>query len=532
MVDKQVGPFVLGKKLGDGGMGVVYRATYTKTGQDVALKLLPPELLDNEKIVARFERELEILKKMKHPHIVQCYGGGKKGNQRFYAMELIGGGSLSQLLRSRGRLPWEDVVEYGIQICKALTYAHGNGIIHRDIKPANLLLTKEGKLKLSDFGIARDNSATALTATGRTVGTYHYMAPEQIKDGSVSHKADLYALGCVLYELLTGEPPFEGESAANIFYKHLEEKPPRAAAKALDCPVWLDTLIAQLLEKDPAKRPFDAGTVQHALEEVREKVGQQQSMAQHAVSGQPTALAATAEIETARELLKKKKKRKADKGPFYQKSWFLASCLAALALLVIWSFMPLSEEQLFRRAEAKMKLDDPDEWRVAYEQYLTPLQQRFPDGQYATQVQQFVDRFEMYKAEQRLKTATRLGTDIKAEAAVHYIEANKYEKFGDRVTALEHYRSLVRLFEKDADSRPYVNLAKREIAKIEAAGGEKDDRLAIVTKALEEADSDYAAGKVLKARQMWQSVVTLYGNNRELEPQVAQAQERLQAGKP
>jgi serine/threonine protein kinase len=532
MVDKQVGPFVLGKKLGDGGMGVVYRATYTKTGQEVALKLLPPELQDNEKIVARFERELDILKKLKHPHIVQCYGGGRRGTQRFYAMELIAGGSLSQHLRMRGQLPWEEVLDYGLQICQALAYAHGNGIIHRDIKPANLLITKNGQLKLSDFGIARDNAATALTATGRTVGTYHYMAPEQIKEGNVSHKADLYALGCVLYELLTGEPPFDGESPAKIFYKHLEDKPPRAAKKALDCPVWLDSLITQLLEKDPANRPFDAASVEHALKEIREKVEHQQSLAQHAVSGQPTALAVTTEVEAARQLLQKKRKRKVDKGPIYQKTWFLVTCLVGLLGVIGWSLLPLGEEQLFRRAEAKMKSEDPADWRTANELYLTPLQTRFPKGQYATQVQGYIDRIEMSKAEERLKMSSRIGLDPKSEGERLYITAFRYEQFGDRVTALEHYRSLVQLLQGSTDpgQRAFVNLARRQMAKIDAAGGTHEDRQKIVGDALHKADQLYASGQTLEARKMWQSVVTLYEKNQELEPQVAQAQERLMGG--
>src|SRR4029077_12897654 len=212
MAERVLGPFKLGPKLGGGGMGVVYRATYTKTGQVVALKLLNAEMSTKPRLVARFERELTILKKLKHPNIVPCYGGGKIGEQQFLAMELVEGGSLAGLLKKRSKLPWEEVISFGLQICSALEHAHEHGIIHRDLKPPNLLLTKEGKIKLADFGIARDNDATALTAAGRTVGTFAYMAPEQIRgEPEVTFKADLYALGCVLYELLTGAPPFAGE---------------------------------------------------------------------------------------------------------------------------------------------------------------------------------------------------------------------------------------------------------------------------------------------------------------------------------
>src|SRR6516165_2806588 len=147
MAERVLGPFKLGPKLGGGGMGVVYRATYTKNGQVVALKLLPAELSVKPRLVARFERELAILKKLKHPNIVPCYGGGKLGEQHFLAMELIEGGTLATELKRRSKMSWEEVITVGLQICSALEHAHEHGIIHRDLKPSNLLRTTDGKLK-------------------------------------------------------------------------------------------------------------------------------------------------------------------------------------------------------------------------------------------------------------------------------------------------------------------------------------------------------------------------------------------------
>ncbi|MSR60413.1 MAG: serine/threonine protein kinase, partial [Planctomycetaceae bacterium] len=204
-----IGPFELGERIGVGGMGIVYRAVYTKTGTPVAIKILSPDLSNEVSLQKRFEREISILKKLLHPHIVRYYGGGKIGMQRFYAMELVTGGSLESYLKAKKRLPWEEAVAIGLQVAQALEHAHTAGVIHRDLKPANLMLTKDRKVKLTDFGIARDTTATALTAAGRTVGTYAYMAPEQIRGKPpVDKKTDLYALGCVLFEMLTGETPF------------------------------------------------------------------------------------------------------------------------------------------------------------------------------------------------------------------------------------------------------------------------------------------------------------------------------------
>jgi serine/threonine-protein kinase len=181
MAERRIGPFIIGRQLGAGGMGVVYRAVYTETGREVALKVLPPGLIGDDKIRARFEREIGILKKLSHPNIVRYYGGGTHEGQRWYAMELIDGGAVSQLLKRRGRLTPEQAIEAGRQLCAALEHAHNAGIIHRDLKPGNLFITTRGRIKLGDFGIARDTEASPLTAAGKTVGTYAYMAPEQIR---------------------------------------------------------------------------------------------------------------------------------------------------------------------------------------------------------------------------------------------------------------------------------------------------------------------------------------------------------------
>jgi len=529
MPERQLGPFLIKEKLGGGGMGVVYRATYTKTGHQVALKLLHADQSAEPRLVARFERELEILKKLKHPHIVPCYGGGKVGSQRFMAMELVEGGSLHKELLRRRVLPWQEVVRMGLQICDALEHAHEHGIIHRDLKPSNLLLTTTGQLKLADFGIARDTDATGLTATGRTVGTFAYMAPEQIRGfPPVTHKTDLYALGCVLFELLAGRPPFEGQSPPEVMYAHVEKAPPRVTTIALDCPIWFDALLGQLLEKDPEKRPRDAAMVRQALLEIEDRVREQASIASQAVSGAPTALGATGEARQVRQLLKPKKKKKRETGAFYERTWFLLLCLALLVAFVAWGLWPPSEEALYAGAKPLMESDDPVDWDRAVTRYLRKMKDRFPQGQYADQMQQWFDKIEMHKAEERLKNKLRLGLDLETEGERLYALARRYEQFGDRVTALEKYDSLKNLLAGRDDARVYINLAQRQIARISSAGEEPADRVAIVRAALERAEAAYTQGNVLAAREAWQSIVALYGDNQELRPLVRQARARLQ----
>lgn len=262
-------PFELIEKVGEGGMGVVYRARYSGNDRMVAVKLLPAEVAADAVLSARFERELDVLKQLQHPNIVRCFGGTCESDQRFYAMELVEGGTLAELLERKGQLPWEFVVDYGLQMCEALQYAHEHGVIHRDVKPGNFLLTKNGKIKLSDFGLAAIATTNRLTAAGRTVGTIQYMAPEQIRGKSgLTGRADLYALGCVLYEMLTGRPPYSGENAAAIMQQHLNGPIPHAAEAVLDCPLKLDQLIFELMSKDAEQRPATAAEVGWRMEEI------------------------------------------------------------------------------------------------------------------------------------------------------------------------------------------------------------------------------------------------------------------------
>lgn len=268
---KWIWPFELLEQIGEGGMGVVYRARYVVNDRQVALKMLPSDVND-ETALARFERELAVLKSLKHPNIVRCFGGSCENQRRFYAMELIKGGTLEDQLHSQKKLRWEQVVEYGIQMCSALDASHRANVIHRDVKPSNFLIADDGTLKLSDFGLASVAASRRITAAGKTAGTFLYMAPEQIRGHAVTPQTDLYALGCVLYELVTGKPPFLAETPAATLHMHCHAEPERPTVKALDCPPALEQIILSLMAKSDADRPQSAGAVARQLKQIDHKV--------------------------------------------------------------------------------------------------------------------------------------------------------------------------------------------------------------------------------------------------------------------
>lgn len=538
------GPFRLEKQLGLGGMGKVYLATYTKTGQKVALKILNPEFSSDEKITARFQREVEILKKLRHPNIVRYYGGGKIKGQRFYAMEVVEGGSLEKVLKEKGRLSWEQSLEYGIEICAALEHAHDHGIIHRDLKPANLFLTKDGKLKLGDFGIARAGDATKITAAGKTVGTYAYMAPEQITGkAEISARTDLYALGCVLYELITGRTPFEADTQAEMLFKHIEEDPPRIASLAIDCPIWLEEVVMHLLKKNPGDRPYDAPFVKMKLEEVNEKVAQQTGVATEVAAGTQSTVPIAYDHPELRKLIKqkrKKRKKKRSNEPLYEQTWFLATCFALVVGFITWVLWPPSEKALFEQAQALMqqaeRASDRERDHIllrAREEYVLPLLERFPEGEYADEAQEFLDTIEMEQAKDKALAKARLGRPPDSEAQRLFLQAWKYEhEVGDKITAMQTYRSLVEFFEGEEQHRAYVNLARHRIAEIKQQASEQGGRVEVVKKKLDEAAQLYQEGNTVEARTIWENVVELYASDQELKPLVERARARLEGRTP
>ncbi len=260
--------FKLLEPLGVGTVGTVYRAESPDLDQPVAIKLLHPTISHDPNIVDRFQREITIMERLNHPHIVRNYGGGMMEGQYFYAMQLLASGTLKERLQEHGPLPWAQAAAFSAQVASALQHAHNHGIIHRDLKSSNLFFDKQGKILLGDFGIARDTHEADVTATGITVGTYAYMSPEQIcADKEITGKADLYSLGCVMVEMLTGKPPFQGANFAQIWDQHLHKQPHGIREQDIDCPVWFEKLIMQLLEKEPERRPFNARAVQGVIKE-------------------------------------------------------------------------------------------------------------------------------------------------------------------------------------------------------------------------------------------------------------------------
>ena len=328
----------LGPVIGAGTVGAVYRARLKATGEPVAVKLLQSAISQDQLVRARFEREMNILQKLQHPNIIRYYGGGKHNGQLFYAMEPVETGTVKELLERFGNLSWPEVASIARQVSSALQHAHNHGIIHRDLKPGNLFVTENGQIKLGDFGIARDTHSADLTNEGLTVGTHAYMAPEQITgDDNITGKADLYSLGCVLFELLTGQKPFQGTNFAVLFEQHLRKAAPRVSDFVPDCPPAMVQTIAQLLEKDPERRPFNARAVQGVMLELLEQ--RAQTDRHSAAAGPKIVNEKTAKVDVGAASVSDPGMASLARklGPLDERrvSWQTLSIVAAIAILII-----------------------------------------------------------------------------------------------------------------------------------------------------------------------------------------------------
>ncbi len=249
------GRYRIERLLGKGGMGAVFLAHDLALERDVAIKVLPPDVAQDDQIVRRFQQEAKTAAKLDHPNIIPIYRVESEGGLNYFVMKYVSGTSLEDLLDQKRPLPVPEIQRILWEAACALGHAHQRGVVHRDVKPANIMFDHDGRAMLTDFGISKAlQAATGFTATGMIIGTPHYMAPEQAKGLTVDGRADEYSLGIVGYRMITGELPFAGDSVHTILYKHIFEEPPRAASRRADVPEPLSAAVSRAMSKDPEHR--------------------------------------------------------------------------------------------------------------------------------------------------------------------------------------------------------------------------------------------------------------------------------------
>jgi serine/threonine-protein kinase len=480
LIGRDIGPFHIERELGSGAMGTVYQACRRDTGERVAVKIIGIGQLTNETAVARFEREARILAQLKHPNIVRLILAGRYKRTPFFAMELVEGESLDRMLARRNNFSWQEVVEIGKQLCSALQHAHMKGIIHRDLKPSNVMVLPDGTVKLTDFGIAKDIDVTALTGANSTVGTAAYMSPEQCRgEKNLSPKSDLYSLGIMFYELLTGRKPFQAETPVDMFMLHVNGKFERPSRLVLDIPIWLDTLVCQLMEKQPDHRPYDAAMVERVLGEIEEKALAQKSAGVEVATARridrPGLLAEDSDREAARALRgaagRRRTRRKS--GAWHERVWVraaaLSTALVGLFAVLFFATRPPSADKLF--ADAQAAVADNDEQRAidATQRYLDRV--RGSDSEQARQVREWNRRFWTQKYERQLYNRFTSKLRLKAENEGQSLsdDALRQENDGDRDAAIQTWKRLKEAYESAVapQDAAYAWVADKKLADLQ-----------------------------------------------------------------
>ncbi|RKD34367.1 Stk1 family PASTA domain-containing Ser/Thr kinase [Thermohalobacter berrensis] len=257
------------ERIGGGGMALVYKAKCRLLNRYVAIKVLRTEFTNDDEFINKFKRESQAAASLCHPNIVNIYDVGVEDNIHYIVMEYVKGKTLKQLIREKGKLSYEETLDIATQITEAINHAHKNHIVHRDIKPHNILITDDGRVKVTDFGIARAATSTTVTNTSNVIGSVHYFSPEQARGGYTDEKSDIYSLGIVMYEMITGRVPYQGESPISIALKHIQEDiiPPREIDKSI--PKSIEKIILKCVEKNQSLRYESAGEVLKDLQKAK-----------------------------------------------------------------------------------------------------------------------------------------------------------------------------------------------------------------------------------------------------------------------
>ena len=256
--------------IGVGGMSNVYKAVDKQTGHEVAIKFLKEEFFENEELVRRFKNESKAISLLNHECIIKVIDFNITDKEKYLVVEYIKGVTLKEFIENRGKLNWEETAVFANIILGALGHAHENGVVHRDLKPQNIMLTRDGQLKIMDFGIARLSTANQRTVTDKAIGSVHYISPEQVRGQSTDNRSDIYSIGIMMYEMLTGKLPFQSETAVSVALQQLSEEAPPISNYVQDIPKGMEQIVMKAIAKDPEKRYQSAQEMRDDLQKVKE----------------------------------------------------------------------------------------------------------------------------------------------------------------------------------------------------------------------------------------------------------------------
>ncbi|MCH2181681.1 MAG: serine/threonine protein kinase [Mariniblastus sp.] len=463
MENTQVGPFLILKRLGTNRRQKVFQALQTEQQKKVALKFISiPPNVDWNQAVNKIELEVRVLQKFRHPNLVRLYGAGVEGDKIFLAHKLVKGESLTALLSRRGRLAPDLVVDIGRQVAELLQYLHQQEAMHGKLTPDKILIDKKNRVKVADLRLNRSRRKRWDDGQKRELDIAAYMAPEQFNEGATP-KSDIYSLGVILYEMLTGKLPYEPDTMGRMNRRKMEQAAPSVSAHVMNCPIWLDRITCQMLSPSPRLRPHSAQAVVLAFEEIR-KIDTNRRATVTQVSGHFNALTAGADKTEAHRLLgKKTKTQDADERPFYERVPFLAGSLLLLLAIICFALLPTSSLKLYQQAESMMNSPDSSQWRQARSN-LSTIIDRGPDDAY------FQEASDLYYESRRRTMMEQIqkGRALWAQSpnTKKLAEAISLQVQGDLDQAESEFEALVETVDPVGDERHIVMEARSRLVEI------------------------------------------------------------------
>ncbi|MCA9035660.1 MAG: serine/threonine protein kinase [Planctomycetaceae bacterium] len=544
-----VGPYQIHRKIGAGGMGNVYFGVHKDTGQEAAIKVLPPSMAREDGFVQRFNREIAALKQLSNPHIVRLFENGTSDDTFYYAMEYVDGVTLTSEITDRKRIPWREVIDLSLQIATALKAAHDAGIVHRDLKPSNLMLTKDRQVKLTDFGVAHVFATTRLTRTGGVVGTAEYMSPEQAAGKRATKRSDLYSLGVVMYAMLTGRPPFTGQTANDILQKHQFgqfDKPTRYVA---EIPRLLEDFVCQLLEKDPARRMPDALVLIKKLEQIRSRIEFAEQQSETATMERPVPGATVRAPNSVdeqdrtlpqgpgpatliRDLLREEATESLRKSPvakFFDNIFVL---LTMLGLIIAGGFYfsgknRANPEEALRRAQAVLEAPAGTAWIRARDELLQPLLDDDRMEEERDLILEMIGRVDQYEFCRSLNVTSSTNGTAQSEIQRVIRRAFEMRALGDTDGAEKQIRAVMGVIKSDDRNiflRQFLSESLQKWRSAEDIAG----RQSLIEECLARAEDARNHLEIDLARSILQSVIELYGNDPSVFDIVSQCRSLLE----
>lgn len=514
----------------------VWRAIHVKVRKSVAVKVFKAPFGGTPEAREQFVREWEQLKGLTHPAIVKCFGGGFEGTDAYLAHELIEGETLAEQLARTSRQPWEAVLELAQPLADALEYLHSQRILHGRIQPDKIMIAGLSPVLLD---VRVDRFSTPYRTARPLLAHEMAMRAPELADNpnAITVQTDLYGLGATLYLALTGHPPIDGASIEEVRGNLAFQTPVAPATLVMDCPVWLDKLILQLLDKNPVARPPTATAVKAALSEVRRRAMSRSGVAEHASAGfSPLQVTNQEQRDEARTLLgrelisvaEKDDEEAPDATVWHDKTWVLLGGMFLVLALIGWAAWPDSAADLRRKAEALLDEGTRSALTQAKMHPLDRLIVRFPKSDDAQWAREQVDRIDVTLFLHQLSVKIKNNLAIKKQGELLHKQAQDYANIGDISKAIDKYRSIITVLGDEEEYRVAVNAAQYQIGVLKKSGDAESEAAKIVQKQLDLADQMMAENKVIQAREIWFSLIELYKDNSDLQPLIEKAQQRLQ----